>query len=474
MPVERQADRVARASALGERHVHHPRPAELLEKILGHLECTAVRCDVLAENKGFGAFNEDLAQRPVERLRHGQGFGRRTFRRRIGRNRRHPGLRRNFLRKQVPCHARRIGARLGERNLEAVLHEARDLSLQRIELRALGGGKASAQFRQRIFRKKRLGFSRLEVVARVVGGVPAQAKGARLDQHGPAGLPHPVDGGGDCPEVDLDIGGTVEHLTLDPVARGAPPKLGACGILFAGRRGIGVAVVFDDKEDRQTQQGGEIQRLMHISRAAHPVADEREAHGRPPEAALRIGRACHSRYHGAKVADHGYRAVSRIAVVDVALASLGRARSVGEVLVQVLNQVTAPDEMSPKIAMGETNHVDILVRQQGQRHNEALVALPAGHGPSNQALSEQIQNAVVRRAGRKHPRVRAQQGVGKVGIEIRGPQIAPVQDRGGFWINHAGLNGGNEPGRVQAPLLFSSDDGNFARREFTQRDSMVR
>ena len=66
--VDGEADRVAGAGALGERGVEHAAAAELLEEAVRDLEGAAVRADVLAEDDGFGAFGEDLAQRGVAGL----------------------------------------------------------------------------------------------------------------------------------------------------------------------------------------------------------------------------------------------------------------------------------------------------------------------------------------------------------------------------------------------------------------------
>jgi len=74
VPVDGQPDRVTGATALGQRNVHHPRPAEFLEQILGHLECASIGGNVLAENQGFRSLREDLVMRPVQRLRQGQSL----------------------------------------------------------------------------------------------------------------------------------------------------------------------------------------------------------------------------------------------------------------------------------------------------------------------------------------------------------------------------------------------------------------
>ena len=200
------------------------------------------------------------------------------------------------------------------------------------------------------------------------------------------------------------------------------------------------------------EQRGEVERLVHVARAAGAVADEGEAHGRPAEAALRVGGADDVRHHGAEVADHRQRAVLRIAVVDVALARLGRAGGVGEILVEVVDEVAAPDEVAAEAAVGDGDDVDGLVGQQRERDDEALVALAAGDGAADEALAEELEDAVVGRAGGLHPRVGAEQGAGEVGGEVRGPQITPREDGGRFGILHAWPRRWQPAGRRASPL----------------------
>ena len=113
--------------------------------------------------------------------------------------------------------------------------------------------------------------------------------------------------------------------------------------------------------------------------------------------ALRVGRAEDVRDHCAQVADHRQAAVGRIAVVDVALAAERRAGRVGEVLAGVLAQVTAPDQVSAEPAVGPRDHVGGLVEKEGDGHAEALVTLAAGDRPLDQALAEELQEAIVGR-----------------------------------------------------------------------------
>ena len=72
---------------------------------------------------------------------------------------------------------------------------------------------------------------------------------------------------------------------------------------------------------------------MHIAGARRAVAEKSEPDRGFAEAALRVGRAGDIGKHRAEMANHGQRAVRRVAMVDVALAGLGRAAGVREILV---------------------------------------------------------------------------------------------------------------------------------------------
>jgi hypothetical protein len=182
---------------------------------------------------------------------------------------------------------------------------------------------------------------------------------------------------------------------FDAVAGGAAPELGAGGELLGGGRRIGVAVVLDHEQHRQREQRGEIHRLVHVAGARAAVAEEGEADGGTALAALGIGGAGDGGEHGAEVADHRQRATGGVAVVDVALAGLGGAAGVGEILVEVLGQSGRSRSGGRRVAVGEGRHVDRLVGEQRERHDQGLVALAAGDGAANQALAEKLEDAVV-------------------------------------------------------------------------------
>src|SRR5690606_12184505 len=110
-------------------------------------------------------------------------------------------------------------------------------------------------------------------------------------------------------------------------------------------------------------------------------------------------------------------------------ARAGRAVGVGEVLVEVLAEVTAPDQVTAEAAVGEGDDVVRLVGEQRERNDEALVALAAGDGSADQALTKQFEDAIVRGAREMHPGVGAEKGVGGVLLELARVQLAHEERR---------------------------------------------
>jgi len=250
-----------------------------------------------------------------------------------------------------------------------------------------------------------------------------QAQRARLDEDGPRGRAHLSDDGVQGPGRPARVP-ALDHVALHAVARGAPPELGARRKLLGGRRRVSVAVVLDHEHDRQRQERGEVQRLVHVARARRAVAEEREPDGLAPEAALGVGGPEDGPAHGAQVADHGERAVGGVAVVDVALPRAGRAVGVREVLVQVLAEVAAPDEVPAEAAVGEGDHVQRLVREEREGDDHPLVALAARHRPADQPLAKELEDPVVGDPGELHPGVDPQEGLVRPLVQVRRAQVA--------------------------------------------------
>src|SRR5687768_349176 len=112
------------------------------------------------------------------------------------------------------------------------------------------------------------------------------------------------------------------------------------------------------------------------------------------------------------MADHRYRAVGHIAVMDVALARFRRTPGVREILVEMPDESAAPDQMSTGITVRERGHVVRLVGEQSQRGDETFMALTAGDGAANEALAEELEDPVVRCTHQMHPGINADERVG--------------------------------------------------------------
>jgi hypothetical protein len=234
-----------------------------------------------------------------------------------------------------------------------------------------------------------------------------------------------VEGGGEGLGGADGIGEGVDAEALDAVSGGAFPEFYLRGVLFADGGRVGVAVVFDDEDDGEGEEGGEVKGFVDVAGGRAAVAEEGEAEGGEAGAALGVGAAGDVGDHGAEMGNHRQGAIGNVAVVDVALAGEGGAVGVGEVLVKVFAEVAAPDEVSAEVAVGEGDDVDGFVGEEGERDDEGLVALAAGDGALHEALAKEFQNAVVHTAREGSPGVDAEQGVGRgIGAEFVGAEVA--------------------------------------------------
>ena len=111
-------------------------------------------------------------------------------------------------------------------------------------------------------------------------------------------------------------------------------------------------------------------------------------------------------------------------MVNVAFAGFRRAGGVGEILVEVIAKVAAPDEMAPEAPMRERNYIGGFVGEEGEWDDEPLIALAAGDGAPNQALAKKFEDAIVAGAGELHPSVDVKEGGGGIGLEFRSVQSA--------------------------------------------------
>ncbi len=304
-----------------------------------------------------------------------------------------------------------------------------ELGVDGIEFGAqAGGAEAGPQTRERIGGLDGGVFRRGEVIARIVGGVAAQAGHVGLDQEGAAGGAGAVDGGGETAGGGQRVGGKIEREALDAVAGGAVPEFQTGGELFADGRGVGVTVVFNDEDHGQAEECGEVHRLVHVAGGRGAVSEDGEADGRLTGAALGVGRADDVGEHGAEVGDHRQRPVGGVAVVDVALAGEGGAAGVGKILIEVVAEVAAPDEMAAEAPVGKGDYVGVFVGEQGEGHAEGLVALAAGDGAFDQPLAKEVQDTIVGQATERGPGVVGKHAGGRgFGCQVGGVQGAHGQ-----------------------------------------------
>ena len=303
----------------------------------------------------------------------------------------------------------------------------------------MGGDELGAEFREHVAGEEAVGLAGEEVVAGVVGGVAAEAKRVGLDEERARGFADFLDGGGERPGGGGDVEGGVEGEAFDAVAGGAAPEFGVGRELFRGGRGVGVAVVLDDEDDGEREERGEVEGLVDVAGAGPAVAEEREADGGAAEAALGIGHAGDVAQHRAEVADHRERTRGGVAVMDVALAGFRGAGGVGEVLVEVVTEVAAPNQVAAKAAVRKGNDIGGFVGEEGEGNDESLVALAAGDGALDEALTEEIEDAVVAGAGDVHPGVNAEEGGHRIAGELGGREFAGSEVRGRRRKRHEAL-----------------------------------
>ena len=111
-------------------------------------------------------------------------------------------------------------------------------------------------------------------------------------------------------------------------------------------------------------------------------------------------------------------------MVNIPFAGVRGAGGVSEILVEVIAEMAAPDEVTAEATVSERNDVGGLVGEEGERDDETLVSLAAGDGAANQALAKQFEDAVVAGARELHPSVDAKEGGGGMRLEFRSVQGA--------------------------------------------------
>ena len=113
---------------------------------------------------------------------------------------------------------------------------------------------------------------------------------------------------------------------------------------------------------------------MEFARAGAAVADDGQAEDLFAAAAGRPDAAHHQAEHLAQVADHREPPRGGVAVMDVALAAVGRAFGVGQVLAEQLVGRRPQEQMAGEVAVQQRNHV--LPGRNGIAMPIAVASLP--------------------------------------------------------------------------------------------------
>ena len=93
-----------------------------------------------------------------------------------------------------------------------------------------------------------------------------------------------------------------------------------------------------------------------------------------------------------------------VAVMDVALAAVGGALGVGQVLAEQLMGSGPEEQMGGEVAVQQRDHVAARPQRQGS-HRGGLVAHAGGHGPLDIALLKQLQEPLLQPPRQAHQRI---------------------------------------------------------------------
>ncbi len=165
-------------------------------------------------------------------------------------------------------------------------------------------------------------------------------------------------------------------------------------------------IVFDQKQDRDLVDRGDIERFVELAGARAAIADDRQAEDLLALAACRPRPADDQAEHLAQVADHGEPSRRRVAVVNIALAGMRRAFGIGQILAKELIGSGAQQQVGAEIAMQQRHDVAAGPERHRHANRGGLVAHAAGHGAFDVSLLEQFQHPLLQTPGMEHQRIR--------------------------------------------------------------------
>ncbi|MCR4414977.1 MAG: hypothetical protein NUV77_21370 [Thermoguttaceae bacterium] len=402
----RRAEAEADDARLAQRHVDHAGAAVALEEPLARLEGRAVRAHVEADKERPRIVLQKVLERPVDGIAILD----------LGRLVAFRGPR-TALPEHPPAGTGRRRARAGHRLGHRLLHLGVGLGLEAGHL-VLAYSDLDEQFLPR-GRHGVLLAPRLELLGRyvrslVIDGMAEKAKGHALDEprqpilaHGGQGVVHRlVDG----PSVQA-----VDRAPLDPVP-GCPIRQAPASVLVAGRCGKGVMIVLDQKEHRDFEHRGHVQRLVKIAGARAAIANDGQAEDLLTLGASGPDATHHGGEHLPEMTDHGKPAVGGIAMVAIALATPGRTLGIGQVLAKQLPGRGAEEQVGRQIAVQKRHHVLTGTQRHGHARRRRLVAGADGHGALDVALLVQLEDPLLQPARKVHEQVRR-------AVEILGSEL---------------------------------------------------
>ncbi|CAM2898984.1 hypothetical protein RAHE111665_06005 [Rariglobus hedericola] len=154
------------------------------------------------------------------------------------------------------------------------------------------GNEFGSELGERILCEDRVEFTGDKVVAGVVSGVSAHTQDMGFDEDGARRGADLLDGGGErVGDRDHVARRGVDGEALHAVAGGALVELGAGGELLADGGRVGVFVVLDNEDDREREDGRQVEGLVDVAGAGSTVAEESEADGGFAVSALGVGYA---------------------------------------------------------------------------------------------------------------------------------------------------------------------------------------
>ena len=221
--------------------------------------------------------------------------------------------------------------------------------------------------------------------------VAAHAKGLHLQERRPLALPRPAG----RPPHGLNHG---QHIVaVHPLARQTVSCSGISDPFHrhsrCRRRGEAISVVFDDKDDRQLPDGGQVDRLVEVAFARGAISTEDEGNEVVALELRGLSEPTRHRQHRCHVRDHPDDAALGEADVKRAIAPLGEASRFAHELAEERLERHSSRGPDAQVAVRRQDVIP-LVQRPGTPHRNGL--LPVSAEPLGKAiLTDQAQHFIL-------------------------------------------------------------------------------